>query len=325
MLEFGVKRQLPPLNSLIVAETAARLGSFRAASDELHVTASAVSHQIRSLESWLGFRLFNRSVRSVGLTEAGRRYLFEVSALLDDLSRRTKMEIARSGKGQVLTVQTTDSFANRWLVARLPDFIAQHRGTSVQIVTFEYTEGFRPSEADMAVLYGRGKWPNSRATLLLEETIFPVSSPNLTALKKNKSLIEGIADYTLLHDDNLGVSWQEWWSFAEGGAALDDSVDMAVGPHFNHSHLSLLAAELGSGVTLASWPLVIDALNEGSLVALSDKRLKTGFGYYILESTDAATRERCRTFVDWLSAQPPQSSSESRVDDRPDADTPGRG
>jgi LysR family glycine cleavage system transcriptional activator len=311
MLDFGVKRQLPPLNSLIVAEAAARLGSFKAASDELHVTASAVSHQIRSLETWLGFRLFNRSVRSVGLTEAGRRYLFEMSALLDDLSRRTKMEIARSGKGQVLTIQTTDSFANRWLVARLPDFLAQHRGASVQIVTFEYTEGFRPSEVDMAILYGRGEWPDCRARLLLEETIFPVSSPNLATLKKNKSWLEGIGDHTLLHDDNIGTSWPEWWRFAGEGAVARENVDMAIGPHFNHSHLSLLAAELGSGVTLASWPLVIDALNDGSLIALSGKRLTTGFGYYILESSDPATRERCCGLVDWLCAQASHSSPET--------------
>jgi len=318
MLEFGVKRQLPPLNSLIAAETAARLGSFKAASEELHVTASAVSHQIRSLERWLGFRLFNRSVRSVGLTEAGRRYLFEISALLDDLSRRTKMEIARSGKGQVLTVQTTDSFANRWLVGRLPGFLKGHRGTSVQIVTFEYTEGFRPSEADMAILYGRGEWPNCHARLLLEETIFPVSSPNLAAL--TRPWIEGIGDHTLLHDDNIGTSWQEWRSFAGDDAVLPGDVDMGAGPHFNHSHLSLLAAERGSGVTLASWPLVIDALNEGTLIALSDKRLTTGFGYYILESTDSATRERCSAFIDWLCAQAQRSPSQNGADKGPNAD-----
>jgi LysR family glycine cleavage system transcriptional activator len=299
-----MKRQLPPLNALIAAEAAARLGGFKAASEELHVTASAISYQIRALETWLGFRLFNRTARSAGLTDAGRRYLFDISALFDDLSLRTKMEMARSGKGQVLTVQTTDSFANRWLVARLPDFLSTRADTGVQVVTFEYTEGFRPSEADLAILYGDGNWANATGRLLLPERIFPVVSPKLDLPDGNPCWADLLRKLPLLHDDNLGTSWQEWWDFIGTDLPPADLMKhLAAGQHFNHSHLTLRAAELGHGITLASSPLVIDALQEKSLIALDERCLETGLGYYVLESGDAATRRRAQPFVDWLMAR----------------------
>ncbi|HVJ31518.1 MAG TPA: LysR substrate-binding domain-containing protein [Terriglobia bacterium] len=299
-----MKRQLPPLNALIAAEAAARLGGFKAASEELNVTASAISYQIRSLEAWLGFRLFTRTARSAGLTDAGRRYLLDISALLDDLSLRTKVEMGRSGRGQVLTVQTTDSFASRWLVARLPDFLAKSGGIGVQVVTFEYTESFRSSEADLAILYGDGNWGNTAGQLLLPERIFPVVSPKLDVPGGDPSWPDLLRSLPLLHDDNLGTSWSEWWDFIGADLPSDELMrDLAAGQHFNHSHLTLLAAERGHGITLASSPLVIDALQEKSLVALDERRLETGLGYYVLESGDAATRRRARPFVDWLMAR----------------------
>jgi LysR family glycine cleavage system transcriptional activator len=297
-----LKRRLPPLNSLIAAEVAARLKSFKAASEELHVTPSAVSHQIRLLEGWLGFSLFNRSTRSVGLTEAGARYMRHASQLLDGLEAATREEVERSGQRQTMKVQTTDSFASRWLVARLPDFLSRNPDISIQIVTFEYTEGFRSSEADVAVLYGRGNWPNCKSEMILNETIFPVCSPEILPLH-NAGGSGAIFSHPLIHDVNLGTSWQEWWRHAGSEVDQDAAMNLSAGPRFNHSHLALQAAECGNGIALASGPLVLDSLQKQTLIAPFNSRISTGFGYYVIQSLDARTQNRCGRFVEWLHLQ----------------------
>ncbi|MGH8498521.1 MAG: LysR substrate-binding domain-containing protein, partial [Methylococcales bacterium] len=290
------------MNSLIAAEVAARLASFKSASEKLHVTPSAVSHQIRILEDWLGFSLFNRSTRSVTLTEAGDRYLKHVSELLDGLEAATREEVERTGKRQILRVQTTDSLASRWLIGRLPDFLHQHPGIFVQIVTFEFTEGFRPSEVDVAVLYGRGDWPNCKSEMILKETIFPVCSPQFFSPQGADNKME-VFSHPLIHDVNLGTSWQEWWRYAEDEVGKDRRVDLTAGLRLNHSHLALQAAELGNGIALASRPLVLDSLQRRTLAAPFDSQLSTGFGYYVIQSLESEAQNRCRPFVEWLHLQ----------------------
>ena len=243
------KRSLPPLAGMIAADAVARLASFTAAADELHLTPSAISHRIRALEEWLGFALFTRNTRSVTMTSLGRDYLKDVAESLSGLENITAHAQARAGKRQVIRLQTTDSFANRWLVDRLPTFLQNHPDISVQIMTREYTEGFRTTDADIAILYGRGDWDGCIATSFLKETIFPVISPTIS--EDINHCDEIFQHYPLIHDDNLGTSWLDWWQAAAINPKDSQAYESTAGLHYNHSHLALKAAEKGGE---SHWP-----------------------------------------------------------------------
>lgn len=289
-----MRRKLPPLSLLAAAETVSRCESFTAAAAELNVTPSAISHQVKSLETWLGFKLFRRNSRSLRLTPQGGAYLSEVSGLLDRLEAITLSAMEDAGRTTMLRVQTTDSFAGRWLVRRLPRFQATHPSVSVRIVTREFSEGFKPDDADMAILYGRGDWDNFFCSLLLKEEITAVCSPQRLERAGSGILREG----QFIHDDNLGVTWADWLAFA--GLAGAGMSYRAPGLHFGHSHLALQAAERGDGIALASWPLVMDAVADGRLVMPFAARMATGSGYYIVQPASAERRKRCRILCDWL-------------------------
>lgn len=291
-----MKHRLPPLKALIAAENVYQLGSFKKAGDSLHVTPSAISHQVRLLEEWLGFRLFNRDTRSLELTESGKRYLDKVSALFSQLEADTEVEMERVGKSHTIRLQTTDSFANRWLVEALDNFSKEMPNTHIKIVTFEYTEQFKPMEADMAILYGRGNWANGKSQLIFSESIFPVCSPKLLTKEVLGNPV-ALLSQALIQDSNLGVNWQQWCDFAD---VTIPSSNMLNGPVFNHSHLAIKSAELGNGITLASEPLVSYALRNGTLIAPFDIKMPTDDGYYAIESLDSSIQKRCQRIFEWL-------------------------
>ena len=292
-----LKRRLPPLSALATAEVIAQQKSFTAAAEELHVTPSAISHQIRGLEDWLGFPLFRREARTVSLTEEGARYLAKVSAILGNLETVTSVAMERAGSQRMFRIQTTDSFASRWLVGRLPLFHQSFPGYSVKIVTREYTDGFRSTDADLGILYGKGVWPGCAVLPLLSESIVAVCSPSLLRTE----LHETLRSNRLLHDDNLGLSWEEWYEVS--AVAAPQSFSPEPGMHFNHSHLALQSAEQGNGIVLASRPLVVDALKAGRLVVVGDRTLDTEFGYYVVQSSETADQARSQVLVDWLLSQ----------------------
>ncbi|MDD9873933.1 MAG: LysR family transcriptional regulator, partial [Gammaproteobacteria bacterium] len=258
-----MKRDLPPLNAVVAFEAAARRGSFRKAGDELCVTPSAISHQVRALEDWLGVKLFERSVRAVQLTDFGVRYRLELSKLLDRLEKSSTGETDRRKTRQRITLQTTDSFASRWLVPRLPEFQRLRADVTVKIVTRDFRDGLRASEADLGLLFIAEKKPgaaanNHDARLLFAEEIFPVCSPGLTQGVETVGVAD-LSNFTLIHDDNVGVSWQDWISAAAGGQTDAANIKATDGPRYNHAHLALKAAELGNGLVLARNVLAGDA------------------------------------------------------------------
>lgn len=289
------KRKLPPLTGLVAADAVARLSSFSAAADELHLTPSAISHRVRVLEDWLGFSLFTRNTRSVTLTTAGRRYLNAVAKSLSELETMSIHAQTQEGQNQIIRLQTTDSFANRWLVDRLPTFLQNHPDISVQIITREYTEGFRTTEADVAILYGQGDWEGCITTPFMKETIFPVLSPTMS----KSTITEDFFQTTpLIHDDNLGTTWIDWWQAASIESGDYGEYESQAGLHYNHSHLALKAAERGDGIALASEPLVMNALDNGQLIKPFGFKLRTEYGYYLLQRYD--NQEFCIKFIDWL-------------------------
>lgn len=302
-----MKRVLPPLKAVLAFESAARNASFKKAGEELCVTSSAISHQVRALEEWLGITLFERSSQSATLTDYGKRYMRDLGPLLDLLEKISTAERTdRAGHTKKkITIQTTDSFAVRWLVPRLLEFSSLHPDIGLKIVTYDFRDDLHSSEADLGIVFLRsndgGAADASSAEnvrLLFAEEIFPVCSPVL--LQKRKSIsLKDLSNFTLIHDDNVGVSWKTWLHVAMQRVATT-LINIDDGPHYNHAHLALHAAELGNGITLASNVLTADARKNGRLVAPFQDKIVTGCGYYLAWPGKTEVEKECRQFIDWI-------------------------
>ena len=297
-----MKRNLPPMNSWVTFEAAARLQSFKAGGEELNITSSAVSHQIRRLEDWLGFKLFERSIRAIALTGAGRRYFNGVTSLLKRLEKITQNETTRLQNKTVITLQTTDSIATRWLIPRLPEIHRSNPELTVKIITNEFHEPFRSQEADIGILTGKGKWQQAYAQLLFKETIFPVCHPGLFQDQPPFDASD-FNNVSLIHDDNLGITWDEWFHAALSEIGIFPRLSSPGGLHYNHSHLSISAAEQGSGIALAYEPLVRDAISDNRLMAPFETTVVSEFGYYLVIPNNSEKTSHCETFCNWLLAQ----------------------
>jgi LysR family glycine cleavage system transcriptional activator len=254
-----MSQQLPPLTTLRSFEASARLLSFSKAADELHVTHGAVSRAVRHLEDHVGIKLFKRSVRAVNLTPTGATYARSVRDVLGRLATATAVIMDQQSMG-VLNISTVDSFAAKWLIPRLFRFRQAHGDIEVRLATSEKLADFVNDGIDIAIRYGRGRYPGITAELLMREEVFPVCSPMLV---KGSHPLKSAADlkhHTLIHDA-FEIDWAMWLK-----TAGVDGVDPYRGPRFESSDHAVQAAVLGEGVVLGRSALVADDLRAGRLV-----------------------------------------------------------
>ncbi len=289
-----MKRWLPSLNGLRAFEAAARHQSFTRAAEELNVTQTAVSHQIRTLEERLGLKLFDRRGRALRLTEAAENYLPSVRSAFDELYDATERLIRRDGDA-TLTVSTLTSFAAKWLVPRLGGFQDLHPEISIRIMTSVAAVDFDRDDVDVAIRYGRGDWPGLRVDRLIREDIFPVCSPKLLDGPYPLGRPDDLASHTLLHVVGFREDWQVWLT-----AANVVGVDPASGLRFDLILNALQAAIDGVGVALGRTALVEGDLATGRLVALFDISLPIEAAYYVVAPERTADRPKIEAFREWL-------------------------
>ena len=289
-----MKRWLPSLNGLRAFEAAARHQSFTRAAEELNVTQTAVSHQIRTLEERLGLKLFDRRGRALRLTEAAKNYLPSVRSAFDELYDATERLIRRDGD-TTLTVSTLTSFAAKWLVPRLGGFQDLHPEISIRITTSTAPVDFDRDDVDVAIRYGRGDWPGLRVDRLIREDIFPVCSPKLLDGPYPLGRPDDLASHTLLHVVGFREDWQVWLT-----AAKVDGVDPSSGLKFDLIMNALQAAIDGLGVALGRTALVEGDLATGRLVAPFDISLPIEAAYYVVAPERTADRPKIEAFRDWL-------------------------
>ncbi len=288
-----MRHRLPSLNGLRAFEAVARHLSFTKAAEELAVTQTAVSHQIRRLEDQLGRKLFDRRGRAPALTRAGQDYVPAVRAAFDKLQGATDKLLRADGAGR-LTVSTLPSLAAKWLVPRLPSFQEAHPEIDVRVATSVALVDFRRDDVDVAIRYGHGDWPGLRADWLMTEETFPVCAPALrdgeTPLRRPAEL----ARHTLLHM-SVRDDWHQWLT-----AAGVDGVDVTRGHTFD-SYVTLLQAAIdGLGVALGRTPFVEADLAAGRLVAPFQVTLPADAGFYVVAPTATADRPPVPAFRDWL-------------------------
>jgi LysR family glycine cleavage system transcriptional activator len=286
---------LPSLNGLRAFEAAARHLSFTRAANELNVTQTAISHQIRRLEEQLGIRLFERRNRALGLTREAQDYLPSVRTAFEDL-RRATARLRRAERDGMLTVSTTASLAAKWLVTRVAAFQDANPGIEVRITTSSHLVDFRREDVDMAVRYGLGNWPGLRAQWLMAEDIFPVCSPALLTGDKPLRQPEDLARHTLLHTTASREDWQLWLT----AAGLPVSIAARRGLSFDQSFMAVQAAVDGLGVALGRTRFVEADIAAGRLVVPFDVVLPADAGFYIVAPEETAGSPRIALFRDWL-------------------------
>lgn len=287
-------RRLPPLNALRAFEAAARHLSFARAADELHLTPSAISHQIKALEKQLGVHLFERRGRKVALSDAGGRYYPALRQAFDQMQTATENLRLDQGLG-VLNINVLPTFAVRWLVPQLGDFQRRHPEIEVRMTTSAEIIDFNRHDADAAVRFGSGRWPGLTARLLMREEIVPVCSPKLL---ENGPPLESPADlrhYPLLHDVNRPDVWRQWLT-----AVGETSIDPERGLKLETTNLAVQGALQGLGIVPVNPTLVRPELEAGTLVEPFGFHLAVDNGYYLVYPTGRESRPRLRAFEAWL-------------------------
>jgi LysR family glycine cleavage system transcriptional activator len=306
--------RLPPLNALRVFESAARHLSFKEAAAELHITQAAVSHQIKSLEEYLGIELFRREGRGVQLTEAARSSLPRLREGFDALAAAVET-IRERGEETELAITAPPVFVARWLMPRLAEFSARAPDIEVRVAASSrmVDAGALDSAALMSNLdlrsetsgveihLGAGDYPGFRADRLFSVAMALVASPALVEGEPPLREPADLARHVLLHDDALdlvahGNAWQKWLE----AAGVADRVDGRRGPRFSTNMLSLEAASQNLGVALALRPLVDADIASGRLVAPFSIEVRPGSAYFLVCPAVIADRPSVAAFRAWL-------------------------
>jgi LysR family glycine cleavage system transcriptional activator len=288
--------RLPPLNALRAFEAAARLLSFSKAAAELHVTAAAVSHQIKALEDDLGAKLFRRATRAVVLTEAGQALAPALREGFERIAAGVAALRALDRRG-ILTVSSAPSFAARWLVPRLGLFNARHPEIDVRVSATLGLADFARDGVDAAIRYGRGKYPGLHVERLMQDEIFPVCSPALLKRGPRLRKPDDLRHYMLLHDESP-IAAPDWTMWLRAAGAT--KVDPARGLRFSNFDLTLTAALAGEGVALARSSLSGGDIAAGRLVQPFPLRLATDLATYFVCPPGALKSPRVAAFREWL-------------------------
>jgi LysR family glycine cleavage system transcriptional activator len=256
-----MKRVLPPLNALRAFEAAGRLGSFKHAAAELHVTHGAVSQHVRLLEEWLGAPLFERHNRRVVLTPAATAYLQEIGPLFGQLSQATARYGLPAAVSRTLSVNTPATFTLRWLVPRLANFHAAHHDVDIRVETSnESVEGLKEGY-DIVIRGGPDTFYGYSMRPFLSEERVPVCSPALLRRVPLRTP-EDMRQHTLLHTSSLPRLWPDWLAKTQIPTLRPAAV-----LSFDHFYLTLQAAIDGIGIAMGPTALVSDDLAAGRLVA----------------------------------------------------------
>jgi len=279
--------ELPPLHALPAFEAAARLGSFQAAAEALHLTPSAISHRIRQLEAHLGQDLFERRHRAIVLTAAGRRYLAVVRDTLLRLDEASA--VLRAPKRERLRISAAPALGSKWLVSRVATYQEAHPAVEFSLATATGLGPLLTGEADIGLRYGEEEWPGLLAWKLFEERVFPVCSPTLAEDLKSPEDLDG---KRLLRHPLL--SWQRW--FAAAGL---NRPEPAAGPCYEDALLMLEGTVVGHGIALMAASLAAPYVADGRLarpfaVDCPDR------SFYVVAPPAIQERPAAMAFIRWL-------------------------
>ena len=292
------RNALPPLDLLVGFEAAARHLSFTRAGEELYLTQSAVSRQIKDLEDHLGVALFHRRHRALALTPEGQQFYAAAAQVLVTIRAATDQLRLRTGR-QAIALTTTHSFAALWLIPRLAGFTRAHPDADVRITADTRVQDLERDGLDIAIRHGPPSLAGANAVRLFGERVFPVCSPKLLARKALKKP-EDLKNHVLLqYDDPDGRHpWLHWKTWLEVAGIAD--LRPAGSLSFSGYEQIIPAALAGHGVALGRTPLVRDLLASKELVAPFKSSADPARAYFAIVSRRAGGRPEVRAFLEWL-------------------------
>jgi len=291
-----MRRSIPSLPSLLAFEAAARHLSFTDAGKELHLTQTAISHQIKKLEELLDTKLFVRRRNVLLLTAAGQQYLESVRDAINMLHSATN-RTRREKTSELLTINCLPAYATQCLIPILVDFQEQHPSITLQVLTNQTFDQFKQRTYDVAFRYGSGRWTGLHAELLQQEEIVAVCTPSL-AMRIDPSdphgALSSMTQIRTYFSSSYQDDWPKWLETSGIGP-----VDFAREAIFNLQITSLQAAVNGIGIGLGRTPLIDRHLAAGSLCTPLDYRVQTGSGYYLVTPEDKIDQPKIQIFWKW--------------------------
>lgn len=284
---------LPPIHALQAFEAVARRRSFALAAMELHLTPSAVSHQIARLEAQLGVRLLERSAHGVRLSAAGESYLSRVAGALAAIASAT--DDVQHGVSNSLYVHSTPSLAMLWLMPRLPTFAQAHPEVSLNLSAAHTHSDFALGQADLDIRYGVPNWGDLVVEPLFEEPIVPMASPAFIRAHRLKR-IEQLLDVPLIQSNVSVVQWSDWFA---AHSRLRAPQRFAL--RFDRAQMAMEAAILGLGVALESAVLAQPHLREGRLrMVFGLDRCVRVKAHFVVYPARHARRAPVEAFLTWI-------------------------
>lgn len=288
------------LPALSAFEAAARHQNFAHAAEELHLTASAVSHHVRKLETRLGVALFQRHARGVTLTAEGRQLADAAGSALTDLEGVLRGLRGGQDDHDRVRITTLHSLTHAWLMPRLSAFVASHPRISLIVDTEIALTRFDDGGPDLGIRHGPGHWTGLTAHHVMDDALFPVANDAIAALVRTPADIATLP----LVADLARQGWPDWFRAAGLHGAIPEPRCI-----FTNSTDALEAAACGLGATLAREKIASPWLDSGRLRRLPGPSLQTRWSYYIVHPSHRRLRPAAQSFVDWLLA----ATAEERV------------
>ena len=293
---------LPPLPALLAFETIARRRSFALAAAELHLTPSAVSHQVARLESFLGVKLFERSSRGVKLSPAGEAYLQRVAGALGAIGSAT--DDVRQGVRNSLYVHASPSFASLWLMPRIGQFAQEHPGVSLFLSASHLHSDFELGQVDLDIRYGVPAWPNLTVRPVFSESILPLASPAFIERHQIRTPAD-LLQVPLIQSTVSVVQWGDWF-----GQHHPSKRPERFALRFDRALMALDAAVQGLGVALESRVIGDGHLQSGRLQAVFDPAWALPVqAHFVVYPERHGYRSEVTQFLHWLDKQATESAS----------------
>ena len=296
--------RLPPLSTLPVLEAAARLQSFSAAAEELHVTHGAISHQIRSLEDHLGVRLFAREGRRVTVTPDGAALAEQVRQALGQIATAVEA-ISPKARESRLTVSVLPSFASRWLMPHMGGFLERHPELEVHVQATLGLANFTSDGVDVAIRFGKGPWPGVHVERIAGDSHLVVCSPAFLDRHKPATVRDVLTLPLVRTEIDYWVAW-----FRAAGV---DEVPRLRGVEYNDAALVLQAALDGEGIALTRRSLAESDLAKGRLVRPFDIETASPESYFLVCLPQHRHSRKVTAFRDWLFGEIEWESPQSRT------------
>ncbi|MGD9481031.1 LysR substrate-binding domain-containing protein [Shinella sp. G-2] len=298
------KPRIPSTQALRALDSFARHGSVWRAAEELNLTRSAVSHQLRLLESDLGFDLLERIGKGVALTARGRRYAHDVHKALTMLGDAGMQQ--GQGIGGSFRISCTPGFASLWLCTHIASFQEMHPNVSLSILTPRRLDDVSNADTDAFIAFGDGNWPNHVVELLFDVEFTPLCSPSLLNKLGGLSKPVDVLRTNLLHLGDL-EDWTRWLSLTK----VENS-DPARGITFSDMNLLFSAAIAGQGIAMGDELTSRDALGDGRLVRPFNIAIRSPRSYYLVVDLVKSDHPVLPAFRDWLKSSLAEGGTAAR-------------